>query len=170
MLQIAVGRTDIIYRSTFWRHAVSASVNIVCPQCDAVNRVPSDRMVESGKAVCGKCKAKLFAGHPIALDEVERFDRHIEKSGVPVLVDFWAPWCGPCRMMAPELEAAAERLEPRVRFAKVNTEEAQGLGARYGVQAIPTMILFKDGRELARQSGALQAAGIARFAEAHLSR
>ena len=85
-----------------------------------------------------------------------------------MLVDFWAPWCGPCLMMAPEFEKAAERLEPRVRLAKVDTEAAQGLGARYGVQAIPTMILFRDGREVARQSGAMQAAGIARFVEAHL--
>jgi thioredoxin 2 len=149
---------------------MSAAVNVVCPNCDALNRVPAARMGESGKAVCGKCKARLFPGHPIALDAAERFDRHVEKSGVPVLVDFWAPWCGPCRMMAPEFEVAARRLEPRVRLAKVNTEEAQSLGARYGVQAIPTMILFKDGRELARQSGAMQAAGIVRFADAHLSR
>ncbi len=144
------------------------SVNIVCPDCDAVNRVPAARMAESAKAVCGKCGAKLFPGRPITLDDPARFSRHIERSGVPVLVDFWAPWCGPCRMMAPAFEAAARQLEPKVRLAKVNTEAAQGLGARYGIQAIPTVVLFRNGREAARQSGAMQAGGIARFAAANL--
>ena len=145
-------------------------VHVVCPDCGAVNRVPPERLARGETAVCGKCRAKLFSGHPIALDDAGRFQRHIEKSDVPVLVDFWAPWCGPCVMMAPEFEKAAQRLEPRVRFAKVNTEAAPALGQRFGVQAIPTMILFHRGREIARQSGAMQAAGIARFAEAHLSR
>ena len=147
---------------------MAETLNVVCPICDAVNRVPSMRLAEKDKAVCGKCKARLFPGKPVALDDAGRFQRHIEKSGVPVLVDFWAPWCGPCRMMAPEFEKAAGRLEPKLRLAKVNTEAAHGLGARYGVQAIPTMILFRDGREVARQSGAMQAPGIARFAESHL--
>jgi thioredoxin 2 len=146
------------------------TLNVVCGACDAVNRIPAARLADSGKAVCGKCRARLFAGHPIALDEAGRFKRHIDKSDVPVLVDFWAPWCGPCHMMAPEFEKAAGQLEPRVRLAKVNTEAVQELGQRLGVQAIPTMILFYHGREMARQSGAVQAAGIARFAEAHLPR
>ena len=147
---------------------MAEAVNVVCPNCDAVNRVPSMRLAEKDKAVCGKCKARLFPGKPVALDDAGRFQRHIEKSGVPVLVDFWAPWCGPCRMMAPEFEKAAGRLEPKVRLAKVNTEAAQGLGARFGGQAITTIILFRDGRAVARQSGAMQAPGIARFAESHL--
>ena len=149
---------------------MAGSLTVVCPRCDALNRVPELRFSEAGKAICGKCKAKLFAGHPVALDDEERFLKHIEKSDVPVLVDFWAEWCGPCRMMAPEFENAAARLEPRVRLAKVDTEAVRGVGAHYAIRAIPTMILFHHGRELARQSGAMQAAGIARFAEANLGR
>ena len=144
------------------------TINVVCPDCDAVNRVPASRLPETDKAVCGKCRSKLFAGRPVALDDVSRFQTHIEKSGLPVLVDFWAPWCGPCLMMAPEFDKAAARLEPKLRLAKVNTEAAQNLGARFGVQAIPTMILFRNGREVARQSGAMQEAAIARFARSHL--
>ena len=147
---------------------MDTTLNVVCPGCDAVNRVPSARLAEKDKAVCGRCRSQLFPGRPVALDDAGRFEKHIGRSGVPVLVDFWAPWCGPCRMMAPEFDKAAGRLEPKVRLAKVNTEAAQELGARYGVQAIPTMILFRGGREVARQSGAMQAPGIQRFAEAHL--
>ena len=143
---------------------------IVCPNCDAVNRVSSDRLkAEPGKAVCGKCRSRLFAGEPVALDDSARFDRHLTRSSIPLLVDFWAPWCGPCRMMAPEFEKAAARLEPRFRLAKVDTEAAPALGARYGVRAIPTMILFRNGSPAASQSGAMQAPGIIRFAEGAIS-
>jgi thioredoxin 2 len=144
------------------------SINVVCPDCDAVNRVPVFRLAEKDKAACGKCQSRLFPGKPVALDDVARFQKHLEKSGLPVLVDFWAPWCAPCLMMAPEFEQAAARLEPKLRLAKVDIDAVQGLGARYGVQAIPTMILFRNGREVARQSGAMQAPAIARFAQAHL--
>jgi thioredoxin 2 len=147
---------------------VEAARHIICPHCGTTNRVPSERLAEAGGAECGKCHARLFSGHPVALDDEARFLKEIGKSDVPVLVDFWAAWCGPCMMMAPEFERAAATLEPRFRLAKVDTEKVQSVGARYGIRAIPTMILFHHGRELARQSGALQAAGIVRFAEAHL--
>ncbi len=112
---------------------------------------------------CGKCHKPLFTGQPVALDEAA-FDKHIARSQVPVLVDFWAPWCGPCRAMAPQFEAAARELEPYMRLAKVNTEEAQQLGARLQIRSIPTLALFVGGREVARQPGAMGAADIVRWA------
>jgi len=143
------------------------ALTIVCPDCDRLNRAPAARMAEAEKAACGKCGAKLFPRRLVALDNIARFEKHIA-GDLPVLVDFWAPWCGPCLMMAPEFEKAAERLQPRIRLAKVNTEFMEELGARLSIRAIPTMILFHKGRELARQSGAMQAAGIVRFAESAL--
>jgi thioredoxin 2 len=131
---------------------MSESLHVVCPACDAVNRVPATRLGPAAK--CGKCHGPLFLGQPLALDE-PRFARHLARSDLPLLVDFWAPWCGPCRMMAPAFEAAAGRLEPNLRLVKVNTEEAQTLAARFGIRSIPTLALFRGGAEVARTAGAM---------------
>lgn len=144
---------------------MSDPVHVVCPHCDAVNRVPRERLGEGAR--CGKCHTPLFAGHPLALDEA-RFGRHVERGDLPVLVDFWAPWCGPCRMMAPAFEEAARRLEPRARLVKVNTEEAQQLATRFGIRSIPTLALFRGGREVARSAGAMDVRGILAWVEPHL--
>ncbi|HEX8988052.1 MAG TPA: thioredoxin TrxC [Rhodocyclaceae bacterium] len=133
---------------------------VVCPHCHAPNRVPAARLADGG--TCGKCRQALFAGTPVELDAAS-FDKHVGRSDLPVVVDFWAPWCGPCRMMAPAFAQAASQLEPHCRLAKVNTEEAQDLAARYGIRSIPTLIAFRDGREVARQSGALDAASLVRW-------
>ena len=137
------------------------SLHIVCPHCHTTNRVRKDDL--SAAPDCGKCKSPLFNARPVALDE-EGFERHVGRSDIPVLVDFWAPWCAPCRQMAPAFEQAAAQLEPRFRLAKVDTEQAQALSARLNVRSIPTLALFKNGREVARQAGAIGAADIVRWA------
>jgi len=131
---------------------MSEPIHVVCPHCDAVNRLPPARLGEGGS--CGKCHRSLFQGKPVALDE-NRFQRHASRSDLPLVVDFWAPWCGPCKMMAPAFEAAAAKLEPRARLAKVNTEEAQGLAMRFGIRSIPTLAIFRGGQEIARTAGAM---------------
>jgi thioredoxin 2 len=140
--------------------SMSDTVHVVCPQCGATNRLPRGRLVD--RPACGQCKRPLFDGHPVALSESD-FDRQISKSDIPVVVDFWAAWCGPCKMMAPQFERAARELEPSVRLAKLDTEAAQGIAARYGIRSIPTVIAFKGGREVARQTGAMDAASIVRW-------
>ena len=145
---------------------MTESTLIACPACHSLNRVPDDRREEG--PVCGKCGKPLFDGHPVALDEAG-FHAHVERSTLPVLVDFWAPWCGPCRMMAPQFEAAAGNLEPFVRLAKVDTEAQQALGARFGIRSIPTLALFLEGKEIARQPGAMNAADIVRWTAMNLT-
>ncbi len=140
-------------------------LHIVCPHCRSVNRVPGTRLSEGPK--CGQCHERLFTGHPIALT-AEDFDLHATRSDLPLVVDFWAPWCGPCRMMAPAYEQAAKILEPQFRLAKVNTEEEQALGARFGIQSIPTVMVLRGGREVARQSGALGLQDIVRWVRGHI--
>ncbi|MCH7345492.1 thioredoxin TrxC [Pelomonas sp. CA6] len=127
---------------------------ITCPHCQTRNRVPDERAAQDPS--CGRCGRALLDGEVLALDEA-RFDAVLTGSELPVLVDFWAPWCGPCRMMAPQFEAAARALKGQALLVKVNSDEAQGLSARYGIRSIPTLIHFEGGRERQRISGALQA-------------
>jgi thioredoxin 2 len=140
---------------------VSEAVQIACPACLAANRVPAARTGEDPK--CGKCGAALLDGVPAELGE-QQLEQFVARTELPVLVDFWAPWCGPCRAMAPHFERAAKSLKDRVRLVKVNTEEAPGLASRYGIRAIPTLVLFKNGTEAKRMSGALDAGALERWA------
>ena len=138
----------------------AAPVLIACPACLTGNRVGADRLGDGPK--CGHCGAPLLEGKPVELDAA-RFDAVVARSDLPGVVDFWAPWCGPCRAMAPMFEQAAGRLATSVRFAKVNTDAEPGIATRYAIRAIPTLVLFRNGKEVKRSSGAMDAGSLARW-------
>lgn len=146
--------------------AATEPVLIACPQCHTLVRVPPDRLTEHPK--CARCKSEIVAGAPVALDS-QSFQTHV-RADLPLLVDFWAPWCGPCRMMAPVLDEAAGRYATRLQIGKINTDEEQQLAAGFGIRSIPTLILFHRGRELARQSGAIDSATLASWLQSKLPR
>jgi thioredoxin 2 len=141
---------------------MTESVIVACPACNTLNRAPRAKLSPGTGGKCGQCGAPLFAGHPVVLTSTT-FEAHAAKSDVPLLVDFWAPWCGPCKAMAPQFERAAAHLEPTIRLAKVNTDDEQELASRFGIRGIPTMVLLKKGREIARQSGIMDAGAIQRW-------
>ena len=140
---------------------MSETIQIVCPHCDAVNRVPSARLGDRPR--CGACHAPMFEAKPTPLSEA-RLRHHLRNSGIPLLVDFWASWCGPCHAMAPQFERAAGTLEPGIRLAKVSTEEAPRLASELGIASIPTLVLFSGGTEVARSAGAMSAVQIVSWA------
>ncbi|WP_417415360.1 thioredoxin TrxC [Hoeflea sp.] len=144
---------------------MSDPIHIVCPACQAKNRIPAAKL--TARPTCGACKAALFPDAPFELDEA-KLNKHLKGDEVPLLVDFWAPWCGPCRMMAPMFAQAATEMSPQVRFAKLDTEQNQAVGNRFQIRGIPLIILFDKGKEVARQAGALDARGIVSWVRQNL--
>ncbi len=147
---------------------MEASTTIVCPHCGAVNRVPQARLAAGEKPNCGQCHQPLFDGHPAAISSAAAFDQLVGRTRIPVLVDFWAEWCGPCKAMAPHFAAAGQALEPRVRFVKLDTEAAPEAAQRFHVRGIPTVILFSQGREIARHTGLMSKDAITTFVQRNL--
>lgn len=142
-------------------------MHYTCPNCGAINRIPDDKRNQSGQ--CGRCQAALFNNHPIELND-QNFQRFIEKNDMPVVVDFWAAWCGPCKMMAPIFSGLAGKMQHQVRFAKVDTEQAQQASMQMNIRSIPTLILFHRGKEVDRLSGALPEPQLKQWLEQRLAR
>jgi thioredoxin 2 len=144
---------------------MNGSRHIVCGHCGEVNRVAADR--PANQAQCGKCRQPLFAGIPFEVDAA-KFEHHASRDEIPLLVDVWAPWCGPCRAMAPMFAEAARLLEPELRLLKLNSDAAPSLSARLGIRSIPTLLLIKKGKIVARQTGVMDTRRIVDWTQGHL--